>query len=343
MIVTLLLSLIAFMCQSGDSTVSGTQQADEPMTTADSAPSIEYDSNLTSLQPPDKQILPEPRIDSVREASEDSEYHVDVEQESTAVQTDQNNEPKELRKSEPSPKATVDPSTPEHTGGILIQEPTVILEVAGLDHNAFDELLQSHVTSDGRVNYEGLKGEIAKLDDYLKILMDNAPATDWTRDARLAYWINAYNAFTIKLILNNYPLTSIMDLDGGKPWDKQWIQIGGKSYSLNDIEHKIIRPKFNDARIHFAVNCAAKSCPPLANSAYTESNVTSLLENQTSKFINNEVYNTISSNSAKISKIFDWYKEDFGNLVDYLNKYSETKLEASAEITFHEYNWKLNN
>lgn len=246
----------------------------------------------------------------------------------------------EMPASDPQIKQT---ELPKSTGGEIIPEPSVILDVAGPDHAIFNSLLQSHVTSAGKVNYTGIKSNISKLDEYIKLLQDNPASPDWSRNARLAYWINAYNAFTIKLIVNNFPLNSIMDLDGGKPWDKSWISIGDQTYSLNDIEHKIIRPKFGDPRIHFAVNCAAKSCPPIANKAYTENNVNSLLEQRTKQFINDASYNNIENGNVKVSKIFDWYGEDFGDLVGYLNKYLESKIDADTEISFIDYDWNLNN
>lgn len=232
---------------------------------------------------------------------------------------------------------------PKSTGGDIIPEPSVILDVVGPDHTLFNTMLQNYVTSAGKVNYAGIKSNVSELDEYIKLLQDNPASSDWSRNARLAYWINAYNAFTIKLIVNNYPLNSIMDLDGGKPWDKSWISIGDKTYSLNDIEHKIIRPKFGDPRIHFAVNCAAKSCPPIANKAYTETNVSSLLEQRAKQFINDATYNNIENGNVNISKIFDWYGEDFGDLIGYLNKYLEIKVDATATVSFLEYNWNLNN
>ena len=232
---------------------------------------------------------------------------------------------------------------PKSTGGEIIPEPTAILDIAGPDHGLFNDLLQTHVSTSGKVNYAGIKTDVAKLDNYIKLLQENPASSDWSRDARLAYWINAYNAFTIKLIINNFPVGSIMDLDGGKPWDKSWISIGDKTYSLNDIEHKIIRPKFGDARIHFAVNCAAKSCPPIANKAYTEANVNSLLEQRTRQFINDGTYNKYEGAQAKVSKIFEWYGEDFGDLAAYLNKYLNNKLPDGSEISFLDYNWSLNN
>ena len=179
------------------------------------------------------------------------------------------------------------------------------------------------------------------MDNYLKSLAAKIPDKTWNKDASLAYWINTYNAFTIKLILKNYPLKSITDLNGGKPWDVIWIELAGKKYSLNNIENDIIRPQFKDPRIHFALNCAAQSCPPLNNSAFTETNINGLLDNRAKNFINSSA-NDINATSIKISKIFDWYKEDFNNVYKFLNKYSNTKINSGAKIEYKVYDWSLN-
>jgi hypothetical protein len=209
-------------------------------------------------------------------------------------------------------------------------------------HELFSDLLNQYVDREGRVDYQGLKSKSRQLDEYLVILRNNPPEASWNRNRQLAYWINAYNAFTICLILDHYPVESITEIDKGKPWDTQWIRLGQKTYSLNEIEHEIIRPQFNDPRIHFAVNCAARSCPPLANEAFTEENLDSLLELRTSAFINNPSFNTIKRTEASISKIFEWYASDFGDLVSFLNKYAKTTLNTGARISFKEYDWKLN-
>ena len=216
-----------------------------------------------------------------------------------------------------------------------------IKEEAAFSHQVFDDLLRKHVSSTGKVNYTGLKQDQAKLKTYLAQLEAQAVEGSWSKNKKLAYWINAYNAYTIDLIIRNYPLKSITDLEGGKPWDKKFIKLNGQTLSLNNIENDIIRPTFKDARIHFAVNCAAKSCPPLMNKAWTESNLQSELEKRTRTFINNSAYNTISSGSATISKIFEWYAVDFGNLNDYLAKYSE--VNGATKISYNEYDWSLNN
>jgi len=211
-----------------------------------------------------------------------------------------------------------------------------------VSHEAFDKLLKAHVSSTGVVDYAGFKSDVSSLNSYIEQLREHPAQGSWSKDEQLAYWINAYNAHTIKLILDNYPVKSIKDINNGEPWDKSWIKLGDKTYSLNNIENDIIRPTFKEPRIHFAVNCAAKSCPPLHNGAWTAENLESNLESSAKKFINNNNYNQITASSAKISSIFDWYAKDFGDVKAYINKYSNTKLNSGAKIGFTDYNWNLN-
>ncbi len=228
--------------------------------------------------------------------------------------------------------------------------PTVFLLFVSLNlfsqtapsHAGLDSLLQKYVSEMGKVNYKGLKANKKALDAYCQTLTDNPVQESWSRAEKLAYWINAYNAFTLRLVVENYPLKSIMNLDGGKTWDVKRIQLGDKKYSLNQIENDIIRPQFKDPRIHFAVNCAAKSCPPLWNRAYTAENLDSALEARAKAFINDPKFNAISASKASVSKIFEWYAADFGDLKKYLNKYAATQLKSDAAVTFKEYDWGLN-
>ena len=232
-------------------------------------------------------------------------------------------------------------------------EDTIILETVdeekppiavkeGPDHNKLNRILKAYVSASGNVNYKGLKNNQGQLDEYLSELKSNFIKNDWSRNAKMAYWINAYNAFTLKLIIDNYPVKSILDLHGGKTWDVRWIELGDKKYTLNQIENEILRPVYKDPRIHFAVNCAAKSCPLLLNEAWTEGNLEVNLERQTIAFINNTSENQISANEVHVSKIFEWYSEDFGDLISYLNKYSKIKISPNASISFNEYSWALN-
>jgi hypothetical protein len=210
-------------------------------------------------------------------------------------------------------------------------------------HQAFDDLLQRHVGATGQVNYRGLKKDKAALDAYCAALSARPIRLDSSsRAEQMAFWINAYNAFTLQLIVENYPTKSIMNFDGGKTWDVKRIRIGSNKYSLNNIENDILRPQFKDPRIHFAVNCAARSCPPLHNRAYTAENLEETLEARTRAFVNNSAFNQIGGGKAKLSKIFEWYATDFGDLVTFLNKYSNTPLRRKAALSFDDYDWGLN-
>ncbi len=209
-------------------------------------------------------------------------------------------------------------------------------------HQMWHTLLQKYVSEEGKVNYQGFKLEGANLDNYLNELSNSVPSDNDKSLSAMAFWINAYNAFTIKIILDHYPVNSITEIANGKPWDKKWIMLGAKMLSLNDIEHVILRPTWNDARIHFAVNCAAKSCPPLSNKAFTGSNTEGLLDKLTSRFINNPKFNQISPTKLTLSKIFEWYKEDFGDLPKFVNEYTTSEIKSNAAIRYQEYDWSLN-
>ncbi len=213
---------------------------------------------------------------------------------------------------------------------------------SGVSHELWDQLLRRHVGEEGKVDYAGFKKDQAMLQRYLDLLAANPMQENWSRSEKMAYLINAYNAFTVQLILDHYPLASIRDLHGGNPWDVKWIRLGDRTYSLNQLEHDILRPQFQDPRIHFAVNCAARSCPPLLNRAYTADSLDRQLGRQTKAFINNPVYNQLGKKEVEISKIFEWYAGDFGNLIDYLNRYAEIDIASDARIRFREYDWALN-
>jgi Protein of unknown function, DUF547 len=209
----------------------------------------------------------------------------------------------------------------------------------------FNQILTNFVSSSGKVNYAGIKTNRTMLSQATQYFEENPPQSSWSNNQKLAYWINAYNLYTIELVVDNYPVASIKDIAVGKPWDKKFINLAGKTLSLNDIENNIIRKEFNEPRIHFAVNCASISCPKLLNKAYTADNLNALLESQAKRFINDNSMNTLGSTSVEISNIFDWYKVDFiksGTVIDYLNKYAETSINSNAKISFKEYNWNLN-
>lgn len=216
---------------------------------------------------------------------------------------------------------------------------------AALSHDIFDALLRKHVNSTGNVNYGAFKKDKAKLVEYLEVLKSNPPQSSWSKNKEMAYWINLYNAFTIHSIVEKYPVSSVMDLEGGKVWDKKKIVIAGKSLTLNNIEKDKLLKRFKEPRVHFAVNCAAGSCPPLLNKAWTEDNVQRYYAKQAKAFINNSSYNSVSAKSIEVSQIFNWYASDFGGsdkVLSYFQKYSDTEIKKNAKVSFKEYNWKLN-
>lgn len=206
-------------------------------------------------------------------------------------------------------------------------------------HAAFSGLLKQHVVG-AKVDYAGFKKDQAILKKYLAMLAENAPQDSWKRNEKLAYWINAYNATTINLLLDNYPVSTIKDINNGKPWDMKVVTLGDKTYTLNEIENGIIRPTFGEPRIHFAVNCAAKSCPPIRNEAFVASRLDAQLEEQTKDFLNDKTYNYLEGSTFHASSIFDWYGKDFGDVKAFIGKY--TTIPGNATIVFDDYDWSLN-
>lgn len=221
-----------------------------------------------------------------------------------------------------------------------------------ITHEQWDVLLKKHVDSSGLVHYAAFQRDSTALNAYLKIL-ENAHPDDktWSRDAQMAYWINAYNAFTVKLIIDHYPVASIKDIKRGiafvnSVWDIKFIKIEGFSYDLNNIEHNILRKVFKDARIHAAINCASYSCPKLSRHAYTAADLDRQLTQAMTAFVNDPNRNKIQADKAEISPIFKWFKGDFernaGSVRKYINQYSRAKLDKSTNISYLDYNWQLN-
>ena len=211
----------------------------------------------------------------------------------------------------------------------------------------FDSLLQKNVDKTGRVDYQSLKNNETLLDNYLAYIQNNEPTKDWSSNKKKAFWINTYNAYTIKIILNNYPLKSIRDIkiDGKTAWKIPFVKVGQKRYTLDQIEHEILRKKFNDPRIHVGINCASVSCPRLWDFAFTEDNIASSLDNLMKEFINDTTRNKISKNNVALSEIFNWFSKDFiknGTIINYLNTYAAIKISEKASIKYLTYDWSLN-
>jgi hypothetical protein len=220
-------------------------------------------------------------------------------------------------------------------------------------HDAFNSLLKKYVDNDGMVNYKGLQNERAKFKEYLSLLEANAPNDQWSENEKLAYWINAYNAYTLELILQHYPVQSIKDIGSSikipfvsTGWDIKFIKIGEEKYDLNNLEHGIIRKMFEEPRIHFALVCAAKSCPKLRNEAYYPDRLDDQLTLAAKDFLADTSKNDfISEDKAEISKLFSWYKGDFtkkSTLIEFLNTYGPIQLNAKADLDSKDYDWALN-
>ncbi len=218
-----------------------------------------------------------------------------------------------------------------------------------IDHEIWTNLLQKHVDRLGKVNYQGFAKDQVKLSTYLNELSENPPGSSWTKDEKITYWINAYNAFTVQLILDHYPVHSIKEIAKGvpminSPWDLKFFKIGGVDFDLNTIEHEILRKQFNEPRIHFSINCASVSCPILRNEAYRAKDLNEQLNDQTDIFINDRSRNIINKNETKISKIFSWFESDFGskaNVLLFIKQYNR-ELEIENKIEYLDYNWNLN-
>ncbi|ACH64848.1 MULTISPECIES: DUF547 domain-containing protein [Aliivibrio] len=184
------------------------------------------------------------------------------------------------------------------------------------------------------------------LNSYLR-QMSRIDPREYKKSEQYAYWVNLYNALTVKLILMDYPIESITKLGGlfsFGPWDEEIITVAGKALTLNDIEHRILRPIWNDPRTHYAVNCASLGCPNLQPKAFTARNSDKLLDKAASEFINSDKGVLIKEENVQLSSIYDWFVVDFGNqqqLFEHLKKYRPELKPFKGDIRY-DYNWKLN-
>ena len=225
------------------------------------------------------------------------------------------------------------------------------------DHSAFDRLLKTHVTADGRVDYDAFARAPA-FPAYLERLAQAAPDT-LSREEQLAFWINAYNAYTIQLVNAHGERKSIRNINktlgvikAMGPWKEEIVRAGGKTMSLDFVEHEIIRKRFREPRIHFALVCAARSCPPLRREAYAGDRLGAQLEEQARLFIARSPEKNrieVAAATAHLSPIFGWFKEDFGpDLGKFLARYvddpaARALLESGKfKIVETPYDWALN-
>lgn len=246
--------------------------------------------------------------------------------------------------------------------GILLI-PATSLATSATDHGLLSVVLQDHVDQ-GMVDYAAI-AEDRRLDQYLAQLATTDPTALPSAADRLALWLNAYNAYTLKLVADAYPIDSIHELATGgmvigwlirrTAWDIRFAEVGGEEYTLNEIEHDIIRPEFEDARIHFVIVCAAVSCPLLRSEAYEASQLDEQLTEEGRRFLADPSRNTfdLANRQARISKIFDWFEEDFGSndaeVIRYLAAFAPPDVaddmvrHAEAwTIGYQPYDWSLN-
>ncbi len=233
--------------------------------------------------------------------------------------------------------------------------------VTSVDHTMWDNLLKKYIVIDPQNGINLLQyGQVGAEDKnalnlYLKKLQ-SIPVSKLNRLEQKAYWINLYNALTVKVILDHYPVKSIRNIDispgflSDGPWDKKLVSIENEHISLNDIEHRILRPIWQDNRVHYAVNCASLGCPNLQPLAYTSTNIEALLIKGAKEYINHPRGAKIQGNKLTLSSIYNWFQEDFGrskaDLIQHLLQYSNNDLAAGLENFSgkikYKYDWTLN-
>ena len=231
---------------------------------------------------------------------------------------------------------------------------------ASIDHAAWDRFLETYLSKakDGvnRVAYGRVtRADRQALNEYIAGLARKT-ISGYNRSEQLAYWINLYNALIVKVVLDHYPVKSIRDIDispgwfSDGPWNKKLIKVENESLSLNDIEHRILRPIWRDARIHYAVNCAAAGCPNLQPMAFTAAGADDMLSGAAREYTNSPRGARIEGGSLIVSSIYVWFQEDFGDsdagVIAHLKRYASPELQAKLAQTegigSHAYDWGLN-
>lgn len=229
---------------------------------------------------------------------------------------------------------------------------------SGFDHSAFDALVKAHVKPDAqgynRVDYRAVKSNLAALRAYIASLQAANPAS-LSRNEAHAFWINLYNAKTLEIVADAFPVTSIKKINlggsfllGSGPWKAKIISIGGTELSLDDVEHEIVRAIFKDPMSHYGLNCASFSCPNLATSAFTGANVDALLRQNAVAYVNHPRGVTVANGRITASKIYSWYAGDFGgkgklkdHWISFANPQKAAEI-AAASISGYDYDWSIN-
>lgn len=229
-----------------------------------------------------------------------------------------------------------------------------------VDHGEWTRLLRAYTrpSDDGvvRFDYAGLAaGDRPALDEYI-VQLTEVPVTRLNRDEQLACWINLYNALTVQVVLDHYPVSSILKINISPgffsigPWGRKLVSVEGEEVSLDDIEHRILRPIWRDPRIHYAVNCASIGCPNLVDTAYTADRVEALLEANAIAYVNHPRGAAVRGGVLTVSSIYDWFQEDFGasetGVLAHLRKYARPELARDLKLVIdidgYEYDWSLN-
>ena len=230
-----------------------------------------------------------------------------------------------------------------------------------IDHGRWDKFLKQfvvapHPSGINRVRYQAVRAEdLGHLKSYLQA-MQTVAISDYNRAEQKAYWINVYNALTVDVILARFPVASIRDINISPgfltrgPWGAKLFSVEGEKLSLDDIEHRILRPIWKDSRVHYAVNCASLGCPNLQPLAFTGENTEGLLEKAAREFVNHSRGVAIQNGRLRVSSIYVWFQEDFGrdaeDLMEHWQKYAEPKLAGALEKysggLSHDYDWRLN-
>ena len=225
----------------------------------------------------------------------------------------------------------------------------IVATASAFDHSAYNVVLTTYVDARGMVDYSGLKKNRSGLDSYLQGTgaVSKAQFDSWSDAEQIAFLTNIYNAETLQYIIDNYPLDSIKDLGGllSSPWGKKNVILFGEKTTLNSIEHEILRQDYDEPRIHFALVCAAISCPPLRREAYTGARLDAQLDDQARTFLAESSKNRIEGDTVYLSSIFDWYGKDFGKGDEALKKALNPWFKADIsdkKIEYTDYDWSLN-
>jgi len=229
-----------------------------------------------------------------------------------------------------------------------------------VDHSIWNKFLQTYLKNDpdglNKLDYAGVSAADKKaLDSYIGLLTAT-PVLKLNQMEQQPFWINLYNALTVQVVLDHFPVKSIRDIDispglfSSGPWGKKLVEIDGEQISLDDIEHRILRPIWKDPRIHYAVNCASVGCPDLSAKAYTADTTDAMLGENAVAYINSPRGVKLDGSDVIVSSIYDWFQEDFGGsekgVIAHLLKYAQgdrkAALEKASKISDYDYDWALN-